>query len=296
MSFATLKAIGVLVAIWLFSIVIGYQLLRPLRPHRTNLSLSLFNGVDYKRTAVAVPRRVMVHLITIDLTRTQPSYLVTQPDRNGFIEQYDARTTSDYLSENDVQIALNGGFFYPFWSKHPLSFYPQKGDPVTPLGITISDGQLVQNEDSDAVSVLCIGKSDFHIHDAFCPLDTMQALSGNLPYVRNSEPTLPADHVSEPLPRTMLAYNNERSLLWLVVADGRQPLYSRGLTLLEMQQIALDLGAEGAINLDGGGSSTLVIENEGEPYTLNAPIHTRIPMRQRPVANHLGIRLPKSVE
>jgi hypothetical protein len=45
-----------------------------------------------------------------------------------------------------------------------------------------------------------------------------------------------------------------------------------------------------AINLDGGGSSTLVIENvQGRPQILNAPIHASIPGVERPVGNHLGV-------
>ncbi|MEM9073198.1 MAG: phosphodiester glycosidase family protein, partial [Myxococcota bacterium] len=38
------------------------------------------------------------------------------------------------------------------------------------------------------------------------------------------------------------------------------------------------------LNLDGGGSSTLVIRQR----VMNAPIHTRLPMRQRPVPVVLG--------
>jgi exopolysaccharide biosynthesis protein len=52
----------------------------------------------------------------------------------------------------------------------------------------------------------------------------------------------------------------------------------------------IDLGAYYAMNLDGGGSSTMVIEGaNGEPVILNSPIDSRIPGRERPVANHLGI-------
>jgi hypothetical protein len=44
------------------------------------------------------------------------------------------------------------------------------------------------------------------------------------------------------------------------------------------------------MNLDGGGSSTLVIEGEdGQPVILNSPIDHYIPGTERPVANHLGI-------
>ena len=45
------------------------------------------------------------------------------------------------------------------------------------------------------------------------------------------------------------------------------------------------------LNLDGGGSSTLVAEDEKKnPVLLNSPIHGRLPPgKERPVANHLGI-------
>jgi len=51
-----------------------------------------------------------------------------------------------------------------------------------------------------------------------------------------------------------------------------------------------ELGAFYAMSLDGGGSSTMVIEGEdGAPVILNSPIDSYIPLRERPVANHLGI-------
>jgi hypothetical protein len=74
-----------------------------------------------------------------------------------------------------------------------------------------------------------------------------------------------------------------------VVVDGRQPGYSEGVTLAELAEIVLALGAESGLNLDGGGSTALVMAGPFGPQTLDSPIHTRLPMRQRPVANHLGV-------
>jgi len=52
----------------------------------------------------------------------------------------------------------------------------------------------------------------------------------------------------------------------------------------------LELGASDAINLDGGGSSTMVVAGEdGTPQVINRPIHTGVPGRERPVANHLAV-------
>ena len=61
-------------------------------------------------------------------------------------------------------------------------------------------------------------------------------------------------------PRTALGYNADK--LFLVVADGRQPKYSTGLTLYELASILIELGATEAINLDGGSSSTFVVDGE----------------------------------
>ena len=61
-------------------------------------------------------------------------------------------------------------------------------------------------------------------------------------------------------PRTALGYNADT--LFLVVADGRQPKYSTGLTLYELASILIELGATEAINLDGGSSSTFAVNDE----------------------------------
>jgi exopolysaccharide biosynthesis protein len=46
---------------------------------------------------------------------------------------------------------------------------------------------------------------------------------------------------------------------WLVTVDGRQPDLSAGMTLLELQALARRIGLTDALNLDGGGSTTMVI-------------------------------------
>lgn len=53
-----------------------------------------------------------------------------------------------------------------------------------------------------------------------------------------------------------------------VVVDGRSPGYSRGVTLTEFAEIFADLGCTTAYNLDGGGSATLVFQNE----VVNIPL------------------------
>ena len=81
-------------------------------------------------------------------------------------------------------------------------------------------------------------------------------------------------------PRTAVGYSQDKRFLVIAVIDGRQPGYSRGVDLYELAGLMLEFGCYEALNLDGGGSSTLVIGNQ----IVNHPSDATGP---RPVANAL---------
>lgn len=56
-----------------------------------------------------------------------------------------------------------------------------------------------------------------------------------------------------------------------VACDGRRSRVDDGLSMLELADVLVDLGAESAINLDGGGSTTLVHRR----HLLNRPYSTQ---------------------
>ena len=58
-------------------------------------------------------------------------------------------------------------------------------------------------------------------------------------------------------PRTMIG--DDRSAIWLITVDGRQPALSLGMSFVELQRLARRLGLRSALNLDGGGSTTMVV-------------------------------------
>ncbi len=62
-------------------------------------------------------------------------------------------------------------------------------------------------------------------------------------------------------PRTGVGVTANGQIL-LVVVDGRQQTWSLGPTIGEFARIMADLGAVTALNLDGGGSSTMVVKGE----------------------------------
>ncbi len=62
-------------------------------------------------------------------------------------------------------------------------------------------------------------------------------------------------------PRTAIAWNGSRH--WLVTVDGRQAGRSVGMSFAELADFLIDLGARGAMNLDGGGSTTMWVGGQG---------------------------------
>lgn len=83
--------------------------------------------------------------------------------------------------------------------------------------------------------------------------------------------SIPEIHITGRNPRTAIGYFEPGHYCFLV-ADGRQPDYSVGMTLEEMAQIFSDLGCKAAFNLDGGGSSMMVFRGE-----LISQIYANVP-------------------
>ena len=62
-------------------------------------------------------------------------------------------------------------------------------------------------------------------------------------------------------PRTAVGIRKDGTLLFVVV-DGRQAGLSAGMTLPELAALLEKRGAHDAYNLDGGGSSTMIVNGE----------------------------------
>jgi hypothetical protein len=70
-------------------------------------------------------------------------------------------------------------------------------------------------------------------------------------------------------PRAALGIDGDRLLA--VACDGRRSRVDGGLSMVELAELMVELGSESAINLDGGGSTTLVHRS----HLLNRPYSTQ---------------------
>ena len=255
-----------------------------LRPQPESLNVELFPGIRYERRPLRHPRPNVIHIATIDLEAPGIAFRITPPD-DSLGREVRADTTSSVVHELGAQLAINASFGNPAYVHHPWDFYPRIGDPVDVAGVASSDGN-VYSEARPGLAVLDISR-DNKVRIGSVEAPYYNAVAGRDLF--NSSGFRSLDH--ELHPRTAVGVAPDNRKLFLVVVDGRQPGYSEGMTLEELAELFRDLGAVHALNLDGGGSSTLVVDSEHTIVdgVVNMPIHTRVVGRERPVGNHLVV-------
>jgi hypothetical protein len=261
-----------------------YTVFEGSRPAPVPAKHTYYDGaVIYHRRVYYLPHLAIAHVLTVDTKASGLRLLVTPPD-NSQGAPLNARTTSQFLREYGLQFAINGDGFYPWWSRGPLDFYPLAGDPVTPNGFAAFKGEIYAD---GGEPVLFIGRRNTLSFRK--PGRIFNAIAGDRYLLLGGEIVEGVDDGARE-PRTAIGFNKNGRWLYLVVVDGRQPFYSDGVTFLELAKILKAHGAYFGMSMDGGGSSTMVkAGKDGEPVLLNSPIDQRLPGRERPVANHLGI-------
>lgn len=188
------------------------------RPLQIPAKEHLYEGVDYIRKVQFSPRPMIIHVIIIDTRTKGLRFLVTPPDDEESQYPLKARTTSQFLNEFGVQIAVNGDGFSPWWSHSPADYYPHVGDPVQPRGSTASRGKVYWTVNV-AVPTLYLSKRNQMSFDS--PSKPFNAISGEYLLVMGGDPIPDLDN-SITQPRTAVGYSKNGKYLYLVVVDGRQ--------------------------------------------------------------------------
>lgn len=257
----------------------------------------LFDGVVYGLQVKPDPA-MRIHVLKLDLDRTRLE--VTPGDRT-LGREFVAQTPSEYLTRSGLQAVVNGGYFTPFegGSRGGEDYYPHSGEAVDVSGASIANeieaSPVEPDEDERVNAIICIEGAAVEIRDGqACAPGTDHAMAAGPRLLargdRRSFDDFGLSYASNRHPRTAFGLSEDRRTGWLVVVDGRQDGVSDGASLIELTTIFAELGASDAINLDGGGSTAMVVQRGSGAHVLNSPIHTGIPGRERPSANHLGVR------
>jgi hypothetical protein len=237
------------------------------------------------------PVRLRWWCVTIELSHPDLELFVTPPEDvpEGFHTR--AETTLTFAQRHQVLAAINASPFDPL---------PKRaGEPVRIDGLHLWAGQLVaQAKPHFGALLLSPGRAEI-----FSPPVPEEAISkahhgvgGFSPLVRLGQNLFTQEDMAAPRhPRTAVGLTQDaKTMIWLVV-DGRQPL-SQGATQRELADLGIAAGCWTMLNLDGGGSSTLVIR---DPQTqkhrvVNWPVGQRLPGTLRLNGNHLGVRVRTS--
>ena len=199
-------------------------------------------------------------------------------------------TTPTFASNADVLVGINGD-----WS-----------DATTPVGLAISDGVQWHNHlaNDDLGSRWgyfgCTVDKDCTI-DAEKPTDTawwfttptlapyryFQAIGMNGEILVSSGAAESGCYDTSRNPRSAMCLLADGTTLWLFVIDGRTST-AAGMTCDETRDMMLQFDCWDGAMLDGGGSSTLVIEGDVKNNPSDGSPRT--------VANHLGIVYSDSID
>lgn len=239
----------------------------------------------------------VANAIRVDLTAPGIRLLATPPLDNpqpGFRETAGA-TVSGFLVKYGLQVAINVNAF------EPTQYYLPAGTPMDVLGLLVSEGSVVSAQTSRdyAAAVVFTEANEASILPTNWPArDTTgvwTAVSGLYPILVDGVNVGlrylgDRDSVHRAQPRTAFGLSQDRRWLYLLTIDGRQPGYSLGALDWEVADWMLRLGAHDAVNMDGGGSTTLVVADSlGSPVPLNASNAVADSGQERTLGAHFGV-------
>lgn len=255
----------------------------------------LCDGIEHVHFTIQEPL-LNVNVLRIDAANPSLTFHTTSPSKDWVSDENetDRRTLPDSAVEEDMVVAVNANFYRPFNAQTRVS----RG-PADNLGLVVSNGVLVsptidgypsfiQNKDR-SVEIREVNKED--------SLDKIQtAVSGRNFVLKDGECVSKEQedsfaYLKNRHPRTVVGISKDKKFVYLVTIDGRQPEFSVGTSILESGKILLQLGAYDAVNLDGGGSTTMVYRDEsGKPVVLNQPVGLGPASTLRHNANALGVK------
>jgi len=255
-----------------------------------SIKQNLFKGVTYLQKDLTTPRKNRMYVMAIDLTTAGLEFLVTPSKNSSGI--LCTRTTTKFLEEFSMNVAINGdGFYYLDASVNPVITCPSGGDPVKANGYAASRGTVYSPVKTVQPTIYISATNQVTVDSI--PNKIFNAVTGDRVVVRNGI-TVKNLAATTPSPRTAIGISKNGRWLIFMVVDGRQTGYSEGVTFPELAELLISYGVYSGANMDGGGSSTMVIKGiDGKARVLNSPIDENIPGKQREVANHLGLYVKK---
>jgi hypothetical protein len=247
---------------------------------------SLFQGVTAQTVTVTCPSgtgtsKTSAHVVRVDLAAPGLSFETS----GGAKDSLKLELPTAFLERTGSQVAFNANLFVNCCSYTT----PQPPKPITTdlCGLEISGGAVLSDWNHQPAAChgypfknsLVVSKGKLAIlPSSAVPAGADSAVTGShglLFWGLNVAPPDGQDEFFGPNARTAVGLSKANDVLW-VAAVTRET--SQGLTLRQTAQMLQALGAANAINLDGGGSTSLAVDSGGgKAKLLNVPSDSKSP-------------------
>lgn len=269
------------------------------RPAAAQLQVAQpYAGVTYVDRWADAPRRLHFHVAQIDLQTPGLRFKVSPPagDREAV-----RQTTLDFLKQEGAQLAINGHYFLPFPSTDPTAWviglaasagrvYSAFESPQQRYALVVDAPALNLDRDNHATIVHREPSQPDGLHVRE-PVTLWNVVAGSSQIVTNGAATVPlyrdATNATGQLEaggpndysnavawadahtaRTAIGLSRDRRTLTLFTVDVRGG--SEGMALAEAARVLIDdFGVWDALNLDGGGSTSMAL---ADPVTGQASL------------------------
>lgn len=200
-----------------------------------------------------------ISIVKYPMSRFKTSIISCPEDKRG--------TTDVIAKQNDAKIACNGSYFN-MRKLTPVTFFSINGEVL---------GETTPGEKFRVTGAVTASKNGKKVTIEFCDSTLTESLSKKFYAVLASGPILIKNGKTIPAstsgsfftarhPRTIIGVKD--GYVYMVDIDGRFKGQAVGATIPETAAVARYLGLKDALNLDGGGSSTVWTEKTG---VLNHP-------------------------
>ncbi len=268
-----------------------------------NGTVELRDGVTARAYALESPRNMKAYVVSVDLTTPGMHFVSTERVKNWGAPLEKAKdracraetqleTTADFMLRRrrdgvNVEVAFNTSPWEPFPA-------PKGENRADPIGWCVTAGEEVSRPEGGewVFAVRRDGRAEIRQvapgADAASALGEMAFVAAAYDLLMTNGVTTAVEAVRPGLhPRTALGLADGGKRLVVLAVDGRQPGYSEGAEMCDLCAILKREGVTDAVNMDGGGSTALVVWNRksGKPWTLNRHAKSKV----RATAFNFGI-------
>ncbi len=224
-----------------------------------------------------------INVLSIDLDRCNAAEAAASAD--GTLRRLKTTAMLAALAQHEKVLGGVNGDFFNLKTGSPTNLLVVDGSMRTP-----PIRQPVLAFDSTGAAHIGFFALD---DNALRPFRPLQAVGGRPVLVRDSAIVAEVDTFGQASfrarnPRTAAGISRDGRRLILAVIDGRE-YQNAGMTLRETAELMLALGARDAINLDGGGSTTMVVADPDSAGALRIANHPSDKGGERTVGDALAI-------